>query len=75
MHRVDDGATRLIIRGRGDYAQDSKNPVLNFLVWRVIFEPAHFIMERKMLLGIKRRAEAAAGSRREQPRSRFAAVH
>ena len=35
----------------------------------VLFEPAHFIMERKMLLGIKRRAEAlrqclGKGSRR-----------
>jgi hypothetical protein len=48
---------RLIVRGRGDYNPDLRNACLNFLLWRVIFEPAHFIMERKMLLGIKQRAE------------------
>jgi len=30
----------------------------NTLLWRVITESAHFIMERKMLKGIRRRAEA-----------------
>ena len=29
----------------------------------LVFEPAHFIMERGMLLGIKRRAEASSGER------------
>lgn len=55
---VDAGRTRLIIRGRGAYTYpDLKLPPLNFLYWRGVFEPAHFIMERKMLLGIKERAE------------------
>jgi hypothetical protein len=49
--------TRLIIRGRGEFKPDLKNCLLNFVVWRGIFEPAHFIMERKMLLGIKERVE------------------
>ena len=75
LRPIDEGTTRLIIRGRGDYNPASKNPILNFLVWRIIFEPAHFIMERKMLLGIKRRVEAAAGSRKEQPGAHLAAVH
>jgi hypothetical protein len=45
----------LIVRSRGDYP-----PTLaSFLIWRVIAEPLHFVMERKMLLGIKQRAGAA----------------
>lgn len=58
LEPVDERTTRLIIRGRGDYNPDFKNALLNFIFWRVIFEPAHFIMERKMMLGIKERAEA-----------------
>jgi hypothetical protein len=72
---IDERTTRLIIRGRGDYNPASKNPVLNFLLWRIIFEPAHFIMERKMLHGIKQRAEATSRRRNEQPGNDFAAVH
>jgi hypothetical protein len=53
---IDENATRLIVRNRREYA-----PTLaNFVLWWVITEPAHFIMERKMLLSIKQRAEAAA---------------
>lgn len=55
---IDDHTTRLIIRGRGDFNPDLKNALLNFILWRGVFEPAHFIMERKMMLGIKERAEA-----------------
>jgi len=58
LNPIDDHTTRLIIRGRGEFNPDLKNSLLNFLVWRGIFEPAHFIMERKMMLGIKERAEA-----------------
>lgn len=54
---VDETTTRLIVRGRSKFAPDLNNAILNFLVWRVLFEPAHFIMERKMMLGIKERAE------------------
>jgi hypothetical protein len=58
LHPIDDHTTRLIIRGRGDFNPDLKNTLLNFILWRGVFEPAHFIMERKMMLGIKERAEA-----------------
>jgi hypothetical protein len=52
----DEGTTRLISRWRGDY-----NPSLgNAVIYRVFTEPISFVMDRKMLRGIKRRAEAAA---------------
>jgi hypothetical protein len=52
--------TRLIVRNRGDYAPQHQNPFVNFILWRVLFEPAHFIMERKMLRGLQQRAEAVS---------------
>jgi hypothetical protein len=67
--------TRLVIRNRGFYENpDPKTgepvkfdfgPVGNLLYWRGIFEPAHFIMERKMMLGIKRLAERERKRREE----------
>ncbi len=57
LHPISENTTRLIVRGRGEFNPDLKNGLLNFFLWRGIFEPAHFIMERKMLLGIKQRAE------------------
>ena len=33
----------------------------SWLLSRIVFKPAHFIMERKMMLGIKWRAEALRG--------------
>lgn len=65
LKEVDEDTTRLVIRGRGDWGRG----LVNLLVARAVFEPAHFIMERKMLLGIKLRAEAlrqclGRGSRR-----------
>ena len=60
LQPIDENTTRLIIRSQGDYEPDLRNPLLNFLLWRVVFEPAHFIMERRMLLGIKERAEKLA---------------
>lgn len=50
---VDEDNTRLIARYRLDFQPDN---LLNNLLWRVL-EPAQFIMERKMLMGIKDRAE------------------
>lgn len=35
-----------------------KPGLVNWLGAHVLFEPAHFIMERKMMLGVKERAEA-----------------
>src|SRR5215204_2336227 len=60
--------TRLIIRGRRDYYPDFKHALLNFIYFRLIFEPAHFIMERKMMLGIKERAEAFTADEVDGPR-------
>jgi hypothetical protein len=48
-----DGTTRLIARQRLDYSRDMA------LIWRTA-EPVNFVMERKMLLGLKTRAEAMA---------------
>jgi len=57
LRPLDEQTTRLIIRGRGNFNPDFRSKLLNFLFWRVVFEPAHFIMERKMMRGIKERAE------------------
>ena len=54
LKELDGGRTRLVIRGRGEWAPG----LLNWLLAHAVFEPAHFIMERKMLLGIKSRAES-----------------
>ena len=45
--------TRLLVRSRLDY-----NPsFMNTVAWRVFTDPISFVMERRMLLGIKKRAE------------------
>jgi hypothetical protein len=49
-------ATRLLVRSRLDY---NPNP-MNIIAWRVFTDPISFVMERRMLLGIKQRAEALA---------------
>jgi hypothetical protein len=51
-----DGQTRLIARGRGASAQTFRGRVTNLFFW----EPAHFVMERRMLLTIKRLAESTS---------------
>ncbi len=57
LDAVDERTTRLIVRIQQDY-----NPsLLNALMMRGLIEPGSFVMERKTLLGIKQRAEAAAG--------------
>ncbi len=50
LEPVDDTTTRLIVRSRSGF----KAGLIRFLV----FDPVHFIMERKMMLGIRDRAEA-----------------
>lgn len=47
------GVTRLIARWRADYRPDFVSTLTN----HIGLEPVHFVMERKMLLGIKERAE------------------
>jgi len=54
LREVNRRSIRLVVRFRLDYNAS----LLNFLLWRFFIEPAHFVMERKMLLGIKQRAES-----------------
>ena len=56
LEPLGEGTTRLIVRSRGpgDWGRLS-----HYLFW----EPAHFVMERRMLVGIKERAERLAGDR------------
>jgi hypothetical protein len=63
LRPVDAQTTRFIIRSQGDYNPDWGNALLNFIYWRVIFEPAHFIMERGMMRGVRRRAERRAAAK------------
>lgn len=50
LEPIDDHTTRLLVRSRSGQAATPGR----FLV----FDPIHFIMERKMMLGIRKRAEA-----------------
>jgi hypothetical protein len=64
LQPVGDKATRLIVRSRFDWSPSASN----YITWRILTEPAHFIMERAMLLGIKARAEKlATGEIAEMP--------
>ncbi|MGE5265225.1 MAG: hypothetical protein ACM3S0_17740 [Acidobacteriota bacterium] len=53
VEQVDDQTTRLIERWRADWNPSPQNT----LFMRLFLEPGAFLMERKMLLGIKERAE------------------
>jgi hypothetical protein len=50
---IDADTTRLIVRGRWDWKPNVPGWIGHYL----LLEPAHFVMERKMMLGIKERAE------------------
>jgi hypothetical protein len=63
LEPVGERATRLIVRWRSDY----KPTLLGLLVNQFGLEPVHFAMERKMLLGIKERAERAIQPALEPP--------
>lgn len=54
-----DGGTRLVIRVR---AATTPGPAMR-LLGALVFEPVHFTMEQRMLVGIKRRVEATGGHR------------
>ena len=53
--------TRLIMRTRSGESRG----VLAYLWSWFVFDPAHFIMERRMLIGIKERAERSAAATRQ----------
>ena len=48
--------TRFIVRGRAGHRGDSP-PRVQRLFDTMVFEPMHFVMERRMILGLKERAE------------------
>jgi hypothetical protein len=50
---IDGNTTRLVVRSRGPEAPT----LVGRLFWMLVFEPAHFIMERKMMLRLKALAE------------------
>jgi hypothetical protein len=56
-------ASRLIIRSRLSYEDNWQN----FILWRLIVEPIHFIMEERMLRGIKERAEDVITFQSKEP--------
>jgi len=58
LKAINDDSTRLLIRWRQDYEQNFGN----VLAWRVFVDPINFMMERKMMQGIKVRTEAAAAN-------------
>ena len=58
--RLSDSTSRLIVRTRGE-GEPSLLGVPLAPLGLLVFEPAHFIMERGMLLGIKSRAEGMRG--------------
>jgi len=51
-------STRLIVRARGAFDAGLKSAFLNYIIWRVLYEPIHFVMERKMMVNIKKLAES-----------------
>ena len=61
LRPTDSATTRLIVRTRGS-GEPSIAAFLAAPLNVFVFEPAHFIMERGMLRGIRRRAESAARS-------------
>jgi hypothetical protein len=54
LEPIDDNSARLLVRWRQDYESTPGN----ILGWRLITDPITFVMERKLLQGIKARAEA-----------------
>jgi hypothetical protein len=54
LEPIGQAETRLVTRGLGG---NSRQPVLQRLFERFIMAPTHFVMERRMLLGVKERAE------------------
>jgi hypothetical protein len=58
LESLDSQTTRLIVRTR---VAEFSPLWLSIFLYRLVLEPAHFLMERRMLLGIKVRAEKTRG--------------
>jgi hypothetical protein len=58
---VDRSTSRLLIRGRGE----PRHSLLGAAFDRAIFEPVHFVMERRMMIGLKEVAEGTTRRRAE----------
>ena len=56
LESIDQNLTRLIVRWRQGY----EPTIGNTIMWRFVTDPITFVMERKLLQGIKIRSEAAA---------------
>jgi hypothetical protein len=52
---IDGGTTRLIVR----YPEEDPQDPISATLYYTIFEPAHFVMEAGMMLGIRERAEGS----------------
>jgi len=59
LEEVDEGTTRLLLRERSGLKPRMRDVLFNYL----LIERQHFIMERRMLLRIKERAEMALAAR------------
>jgi len=59
LEPVDASTTRLLVRGRGGQVVS----LLGVAFMRGVFEPIHFVMERRMMLGVKELAETGTRSR------------
>jgi len=55
---LDTNSTRLIVRSRGP----ARPSLWKRLLWLAVFDPAHFIMERRMMLRLKSLAEGSAAA-------------
>jgi hypothetical protein len=58
LRELDSETTRLLVRWRARFKPTFKTPALVLI--RLLLAPIEFMMERKMLLGIKKRAEHAS---------------
>lgn len=63
LEPLDAATTRLIVRFRSDWQPS----VVASLVNALALEPAHFVMQRRMLIGIKQRAEREREFERTRP--------
>jgi hypothetical protein len=70
LREAGDGETRLIVRLRGRLPRGLRS----WLTYRLFWEPAHFIMERRMLLTLKRLAEGRASEEAKIGRQRVTGV-